>query len=198
MSKHTKITNQHGSIHAIVIIVLSLCLVVTIGWIFWQNFLQPKEKTGGDGPSPQIAKTATPTSTSVPSPSAQPVDNATYISMSDWGVRFQLTSSLSSTTVHYQQETDPVSDGTTQVLYNFDTDRLASACRPYSGYVVSLIRYKKPLSDGLGTSSPLNNSSPINGYYYYSSYPSTGPSCLDNPDKAALLDSLKSLEAIPN
>lgn len=192
--------NQQGSIHLVVIIVLVLCLVGALGWIFWQNFMQTK---------PQSAATTTQTvsKTTTPSPSAAPADTTKYFTVTDWGVRFKLSDSLKDTTVRSKKYNDEA-----QSPYGFSTDRVISIYGAGSGCdsIVVLDRMTDKLMTGGPGTSLLLNTTKLNGYYYYAEYsttkqytanpnaPGKAPACLDAPDELTLVESMKSIEIIPS
>jgi hypothetical protein len=187
-----KTLSQKGSAHVVIIVILVIALLGTLGFVFWQNF---------------IHKDTLDTSNTAKVESKQENTNenakkSDQLTLSDWAIKFTISSSLTSTEVKYQAK------GTD--TYVFTTARiqaLGGECvkSPF-GDTVNLARMtEKPVATPDGE---LLNESPINNYYYVLSGPISSCSSLDsnqqpvnavNPvetaDRDALKTTLKTLSA---
>ncbi len=184
--------NQTGSTHVIIAIVLALCLVASLGWIFWQNFMQPKTTPA----TSNVEKTAPSNS---PSTSPKSADNTQYFAISDLGVRFKVPDPLKDTTISLLQSSGVAPSGTKALT----TDRIKSD--PGCGTFENVTLYRSTTYGSNGTTGyDLLNNKPLGGYYYDSPHPVTDDMLApcSNPssvakDKAALWDMLKTIEVIP-
>ncbi len=153
--------SSRGSAHAIVTIVLVVALVGVLGFMFWQNFTQKESDT---------AKKETP-STIQPSEKAESSEDSKYLALKDWGVKFEIPDSLKSTAIEYVDVTDEANPDK-NTTYGFTTKRykeLDGACQMKTDQMKALTIISK---DKTGPDQPhidtvfLNDSKPINGYYY--------------------------------
>ena len=186
---------EQGSAHIVVVAVLAVALVGALGYIFWNNFLQPKSEIKN------VADTSASTTASPSvSPSPKPDDNT--VVLSDWKVKFKTPDSLKDTSVKYSQQTK---NGVTN--YGFTTARIEAlggdcVTQPYGKTLILSRSTKAPTGmDGY----TLINQTAINGYYY--TYAATIPQCSGssteptptNPvevsESTALGELLKSLSA---
>lgn len=188
MNKH----NQNGSAHVIVVSLLAVALAGALGWIFWQNFLQPK-------PEQQAAKGVVPPQQVSPSPKLQ----AEAQILSDWNVQFAVPNDLKEAGLEVKKETGPAiledgSEGTYTDYYattsrqrafgQLTSENADKLCDAGSG--VTIIR---SITSEDGVDRQLN-AKPIDGFYYRWSIPSAG-GC-DGPDTKAIVNALKSLDAV--
>lgn len=99
-----KTNNQSGFAHLmIVVIILAVALVGTLGFVFWQNFMQPKTNSAKSDSSKVDDKSkATPNTVGGSDNSATTTDtNKGYLVLDDWGVKFKLPVGLGSDQVTY-------------------------------------------------------------------------------------------------
>jgi len=97
---------QSGFAHLmIVVIILAVALVGTLGFVFWQNFMQPKTDSAKSGNSKvdDKSKTTPSTDSSTNSPVATADANKGYLVLDDWGVKFKLPTNLGDNIVNYYQ-----------------------------------------------------------------------------------------------
>jgi flagellar basal body-associated protein FliL len=191
-----KKNNSIGSAHIIIISIVVVALMGVVGFLGW-NALQSKDNASTASTTSETQKeeeSETPTTTT-PTTSTE----SNVIKLDSWGVKFMLVESLTSTQAKYYART--TADTPPQEYYGFSTARveaLGGNCStlPLSDIVI-LQRYaEKPVAVPDGE---LISESPIGGHYYVV----TGPiaSCDPNSsvvsqDRAALKDSLKSLQVI--
>lgn len=186
MNKH----NQNGSAHVIAVSLLTVALLGALGWIFWQNFLQPK-------PEQQSAKNTGSSQQVSPSPKIQ----ADTLALSEWKVRFTITGELKQAGIEAQKETGPTtledgSEGTYTHYYvttsrqrafgQLTSENVDKLCDAGSGVTVVQSKNLEDENDRQLTAKP------IGGFYYRWSIPSAG-GC-DGPDTKAIVSALKSLE----
>ena len=116
---------QSGFAHLAIIIVLAVALVGTLGFVFWQNFMQKKDSdTSKANTTTSTSKTTTTTPTTTPTTTNS---NPGYIVLNDWGVKFKLPSNLGSDTITYKK----TPSATYQDGYSFSTasvEAIGGAC----------------------------------------------------------------------
>ncbi len=193
MNLNTK--SQHGSVQIIIISLLSFGLILAVGWIFWQNFLQPKAEPSSVLSLNSEEVHSQDIKSSESTLSAMPADPSTYITIDEWGIKFKLSEELKATKVLTQKISVPVYQSGIDVYYGLTTEKILTADETCIE-PVSVSRSESYLGEGQGTQRSIS-ASPISGYYYYSSSPSAGtPTCnADLPDIKPLLESLKTLQA---
>ena len=189
-----KKSNQIGSAHVAIIGVLVVALLGALGYIFYQNFIQKN--------SPDSSKTATSNAAaSLPEQQkaiAKPevVDEAKYLILDDWGVRFKLPQD--GVSVLYKKTT-----GNGMVTYGFNTqavDALGGYCTldKASGGLAAVTRESAKLVD-YASMKPLNNNEPIGGYYYYMSGSqapcSDSNQALEMSERQKLMNMLETIES---
>jgi len=188
-------TSQKGSAHVVIIVILVIALLGVLGFVFWQNFISKNSTNNHDN--------STQTEVKQEDTSNKDVQKSDQLTLSDWGVKFTISPSLTSTEVKYQAK------GTDS--YVFTTARIEAlggecAKSPFSD-TVSLTRFaEKPIAVPDGE---LLNQSPINSYYYVLSGPVSSCSSLDSDqqptnqissvetnDRDALKATIKTLSAL--
>lgn len=188
MNKH----NQNGSVHVFAISLLIVALVGALGWIFWQNFLQPK-------PAQQPVNSTDSSQRLSSSPKPQPEMQI----LSDWNVQFVVPDDLKQAKLEVIKETGNaiLEDGSKGIYVNYyattsrqralgqlTPDNFDKLCEAGSG--VAIMRDTAPEDEMIDRQL---NTKPINGFYYRWSIPSAG-GC-EGPDTKAIVAALKSLEA---
>jgi len=168
---------QVGSAHLIVVLVLVLALIGSLGFIFWQNFMQ--QKTNDDKAvvvTPEVSKTddATP---AVPS-------NDGYLVLEDWGVKYKLPSDLGNNTIKYYKVSDnpSVTDG-----YYFSTSRvegLGAGCLPTDQYYGALAMTTRSTMDNNNDVSGPSAKTKIGDYYYFYWHPQAA--CTSGSDRSII------------
>jgi hypothetical protein len=142
--------NQNGSVHIVITGVITLIIIGAVGFFYWSNFLQPRnEKT--------IVKSTPVTSTGV-----SPKEKIETLTLSDWGVEFDVPSNLKKADIYYYRT--HVAEAPD--YYGFTTDRVRAQgglCdNEVSGNLAKLDR-----SSIKSNTSTLVNETPIGSYYYY-------------------------------
>jgi len=137
--------SQSGSAHLVVIIVLVVALLGALGFVFWQNFMQPKSTPA---PTPEVAVISTPTET-----------NAGYLVLDDWNVKFKLPTNLGSNVITSQKATDANGED----YYKFSTERVSALGSNCAG-LNKLYRMTEPITPD---ASPPILAGKFGGYYYY-------------------------------
>jgi len=189
-----KTLSQKGSTHIVIIVILVIALLGTLGFVFWQNFINKS--------TPQINNDTSKTDNKQQENTNKDTQKSNRLTLNDWGVTFTVSASLASTEIKYEAK------GVDS--YVFTTSRiqaLGGECTksPF-GDTVNLTRStEKPIAVPDGE---LLNESPVNGYYYVLSAPISSCSSLDsnqqtvhqvNPietsDRDALNATLKTLSA---
>lgn len=172
----------------IISIILAVGLVGTLGFVFYQNFIQKKDSTVGNastnsqnvdgkttGTVSTTTNTTTPTATtkSTSTTTATPANsNAGYLVLSDWGVKFKLPTTLGSNKVTYYKEQ---ADGG---YYAFSTTRveaLGERCSNSSaeGFMpLGIVSRSTTKADFYASATLIGQ---IDGYYYV--YSSTQDNC---------------------
>jgi len=173
---------QSGFSHIMIItIILAVALVGTLGYVFYQNFIQKKDTTVS-GTSTASKTTSdkttatTPTTTNATTPAATtkttstttttPTNpNAGYLVLSDWGVKFKVPSDTGNREIRYYKGNQNGGD-----YYRFTTsevEQLGGECSIASIFTVSRST-KTPQqapNDTWVTDGALLKQ--IGGYYYY-------------------------------
>lgn len=185
-------TSQKGSSHVVIIVILVIALLGTIGFVFWQNFINKDTSDTGNTTKVEVKQ----------GDANENAEKSNQLMLSDWGIKFTTSSSLTSTEVKYQAR-----DADSYVFTTARIQALDGECAksPF-GDTVSLVRMtEKPVAVPDGE---LLNESPINNYYYVLSGPISSCSSLDNnqqpvnavnpvetSDRDALKTTLKTLSA---
>jgi len=107
-----KLKSQSGSAHLIIIIALSLALIGTLSFVYWNNFIQPKTTESNE--------------LSVDDSLNEAVDSTEYFSIDQWGIKgiyngrygiqYQLKTSTSSTEYIELSSSDVVEECTGRIL----------------------------------------------------------------------------------
>lgn len=149
---------EQGSAHVVIISVLVVALIGAIGFIFWQNVLQPKSLDDSTNKSTDSSK-----SSSKSDKKTTPSDpNKGYVVLDDWGVRFKEINSAvswSKTSVNSYNKSNANT-------YYFTTDAwksLPDACNTE----IALIRTTEKDTTMASPPIALNNGEKIGNYYYY-------------------------------
>ena len=190
-----KTLSQKGSAHVIVIVILVIALLSTLGFVFWQNFMN-KDTTRTNNTTAKIE-------VKQKDAASEDAQKSDQLILNDWGVKFTISPSLlTSTTVKYRA----IGIDT----YAFTTSRIedlgGECAKPPFGDTVTLTRFaEKPIAVPDGE---LLNEIPINNYYYVLSGPISSCSSLNssqqptsqvNPietnDRDALKATIKTLSA---
>ena len=168
-----KTTKEAGFSHIMIItVILAVGLVGALGFVFWQNFLQPKSDKG----VANTTITAKSTSTANTPTSQTTSPNSTtqhYLQISQWGVKIPISGAvLNLTTVDYSNYT---SNGAAAALVNVSLDSCSvGQINKYSSAV-----YQQ--GDSTRQSSDADyNAKKIGDNYYFYSYGTTSesvPSC---------------------
>lgn len=174
-----KALSQKGSTHVVIIVILIAALVGVLGFVFWQNFINKSTPVNNDTAKVESKQKNT----------SKDAEKSDQLILNDWGIKFTVSSSLTSTEVKYQaKDTD---------AYVFTTTRIQAlgdecAKSPF-GDAVSLTRFAEKLMavpDG-----ELLNESPINGYYYVLSGPISSCSSLNsNQQPVNLVDPIETTD----
>lgn len=105
--------NEQGSIHIVIISIVAVMLLGAIGFLFWNNFIQPKNH------SEPIATTK-PSAIASATPTASPdVDKLT---IADWKIEFTIPESLKDTSIKYSARRS--NDNPPVASYSFTTSRI--------------------------------------------------------------------------
>jgi cytoskeletal protein RodZ len=165
MNKNTSL--QTGSAHVAIIAILIVALIGTLGFIFWQNFTAKNTQTAAEASASAHDQRSKSTSDAT-TPSER------YVTLSDWGVKFKIDSSLASTTITQAKKREQGADG--RDYYVINTERSVQAAQkscPSQFEQTSPALYRlsdKPAVDANDRTSDmmgiLVNSIPVNGYYY--------------------------------
>lgn len=150
---------QSGSAHLAVIVVLVLALLGSVGFIFYQNFIQDKDGVSKiDGTNiqdndytPKIDDTEKIDNTE------QVVSYEGYLVLDDWDVKFKLPADLGDNVVTYKKVT--VDSG---VYYGISTERV-SALGGNCDELVGFVRSEEPNNGAVGSPIPAGQ---VDGYYY--------------------------------
>jgi hypothetical protein len=188
--------NQAGSALVVVIIILVIALIGTLGFVVWQNFLQPKAT---------IEKVQTDESSNI---STRTLKDPEYINLTDWSVKLQAPDGLKASTVKYGK--NRIAEA--PEYYSFTTTKivdLGEECAtgyPF-GDIVSLERStsrQTALDNATSYGGELINDSAINNYFYYyqtsiantTPVPSCAVSDTANSERSLLIELVKSLVAV--
>lgn len=157
-------SRPHGSIFAVVMIILTVAIIGMLSLVFWHNITQSKD-------------VARPTDSALLANSAQHLDvkakgvpNEGYLVLDDWGIKFKLPEDAGEVLAY--KETISNQYGTFE-SYNLTTKRvegLGQQCVPdASGEVIRLsgISRRTVKQEQYSSAFPANNNEPLNGYYYY-------------------------------
>lgn len=187
--------NQTGSALVIVIIILVTAILGVLGFVVWQNFLQPKAT---------IETRQADESSSV---STKALKSPEYISLIDWNVKLEIPDGLEASTVKYRK--NRIAEA--PEYYSFTTIKivdLGEECAteyPF-GDIVSLERStskQTALDNAAGYGGEILNDSAINGYFYYYQtsiattipVPNCAVSDIANSERLLLIELVKSLIA---
>ncbi len=180
---------QKGSAQFLVIIALVVALLGALGFVFYQNFMQPKNTdnnlvaTKNDTTGNVSGSNLNSTSNEVVSTVDENASNVGYLVLNDWGVKFRLPYGLGNDEVVYEKATDMSGS---EEKYYFSTKgliSLGSECAKAYG----LIRGKEAPFAPVGSPIMIRI---IGGYYY--SYYTPQASCLDNKEKGIDVEHLVS------
>lgn len=139
--------SQSGNVHLIIIIVLTVALLSTLGFVFWQNFMQPKNTT----------------------PAVVTDVNKGYLVLNDWGVKFKLPTNLGSNKINYDLRA-----GKDFEAYVFSTSRveaLGGQCLSTDQNFINLGTISRSTSLSTAMTSPPTLAGKIGDYYYYYQHP---------------------------
>jgi len=180
-----KTQNQSGFAHLMVVTtVLALAVIGLLGFVFWQNFIQPKTDSAKSGSSTVDDKSKTTPSTNTPAVTTDA--NKDYLVLDDWGVKFKLPTNLGNNQIKYYQKTNTYSGDR---YYEFSTSRveaLGGACLSTDPSYTSLGALSRMTSPSTATASAPELASKIGDYYYYYSHPQAG--CSDSNASIQLED----------
>jgi cytoskeletal protein RodZ len=189
--------NQNGSAFVVVIIILVVAIIGALGFVVWQNYLQPKANPG--------SSQADTNKSNGTSPESQQTNK--YITLTDWNVKLKVPNNLEASTIKYNKnriaEAPEYYSLTTTKIY--DQGGKCATGYPF-GDIVSLERTtdkQTAIENAASYGGELINNSAINNYFYYyqTSIASTTPvpSCavtsLANSERALLIELVKSLVA---
>lgn len=146
--------SESGSVHIVVISLLVVALIGAMGFIFWQNFMQPdiSKKATNDTTVTNTKQSANEDE----SKTASTNQNEGYLVLDSWGVRFKPTGNAK---ISYEQKNGN---------YWFTTDTwksLGGACNTNGG--VFLERMSEKSTIRASAPIPLNGEQKIGDYYYY-------------------------------
>lgn len=154
------IKKESGSAHVILISLLIIIILGLLGFVFWQNYVQKKPVSSVDTAS-QVANS------SKAKDSQGTSRNNDYITLSDWGVKFNKSQLKSEVVV------TKVSDEFGN-FYDFTTKRVQAIGGMCAGsgstgrsYALASIARSATKNDEPIGSDAVNNNLPIGGYYYY-------------------------------
>jgi len=142
--------SQSGSAHLIIIILLAIALIGTLGFVYYQNFIQKKDSV-----------VVTDDMDSADDTVIEADVNEGYLVLDDWDVKFKLQSDLGSNVITYQKDADSSWDD-----YKFSTERV-SALGSDCAYLNRLIRSNETVDTTYGGLSLVGY---FGGYYYYSTH----------------------------
>jgi hypothetical protein len=159
---------QSGFTHIMIVtIILGLAVVGLLGFVFWQNFMQPKTTTTKDAKDAGTIKdiidqASTPTG----STNSTSASTAGYLVLDDWGVKFKLPTDLASGNqiTYHKTHNDYWGD-----QYEFSTTRveaLGEACVPTSQSFTSLGKLYKLSSPSTVEASAPTLLGKIDNHYY--------------------------------
>lgn len=187
-----KNTEQTGSAHIGIVIILVILVIGLLGFVFWNN-------VHGKNQTTQVV-TDTNTSTSVkPNTTVGPIIAQESLSVNDWSIKFMIPAGLVKSDVDFYK----VQVGEAPMYYGFTTNRVRAQgdlCdNQVTGNLITLNR--SSTKNGNGT---LINKNAIGGYYYYESSSSDEidptPECLTTSiavqDHTLLDDMINSLSAL--
>jgi hypothetical protein len=154
---------QKGSAHVVIIVILVIALLGTLGFVFWQNFINKK--------SAEVTSDSKQT-TNQPTEKVKDPDEG-YLVLKDWNIKFKLPADSNEIT-YYKKQAEPNDKGIEE-YYEFSTKRveaLGGQCvEPNNlGQVIrngSMSRTKIKREGEIASGSAVNNNESIAGYYYY-------------------------------
>lgn len=152
--------SESGSVHIAVIGALVVGLIGALGFIFWQNVLQPKSTDNDTVASTLTTEKESSSSTKDKEAATNP--NEGYVVLDDWGVRFKEISSA----VAWSKTSVNSYNKTSSNTYYFTTDawkNLPTACNTE----IPLVRMAEKSTVMTSPPTPLNNEEKIGDYYYY-------------------------------
>jgi type II secretory pathway pseudopilin PulG len=155
--------NQKGGAHVVIIVILLIALLGTLGFVFWQSFIN-KESTD--------AATDQKQATSQLAEEDKDLDEG-YLVLKDWGIKFKLLTDSNEIT-YYKKQAEPNDKGVEE-YYVFSTKRveaLGGQCAEPNdiGPVIrngSISRTKIKREGEIASGSSVNNNESIADYYYY-------------------------------
>jgi len=169
--------SQSGSIHLIITIVLAVALIGALGFVFYQNYMQPKASDNNAVVSNETDDTATTVTDTVDD--ATTADVATvmnddgYLVFNDWNVKFKLPADLGDDEIVYEKAGD--TSGSNEMYY-VSTKHL-SALGSECAKAYRLIRSAEAPTGSVGSPKSIGE---IGNYYY--SYYTPQVSCADNKE----------------
>lgn len=149
---------EQGSAHVIIISVLVVALIGAIGFIFWQNVLQPKPTDNSTHKSANSDNSSSKTDNKATSADL----NKGYVVLDDWGVRFKEINSE----ISWSRTSVNSYNASNNNTYYFTTDawkNLPTACNTE----IPLIRMTEKDSTMMSPPVALNDEEKIGDYYYY-------------------------------
>lgn len=179
--------NQTGSAHIVIIIILVVAVIGLLGFIFWQNFITPKDETTKQAISSQHEN------------ESEADLYKGYLFLDDWSIKFKIPEGL--TGIKYYKVTGYDSyELTTSRVEELGGDCKEPAVDKVPGVIRlgGISRESKPIDSEYVLK--LNNGQPINGYYYsYAAAQSTcaysDPEGVQQIDRDLLSNMVNNIEA---
>lgn len=145
---------QSGSAHLVITIILAVALIGTLGFVYWQNFMQPKDSNK----SVSVSKDAT-DNDEVTTKSEEAVETYDgYLVFDGWDIKSKLPSNLGTNKIVYQK----VAGDNTGNYYDVSTERV-SALGSDCAMLFRIMRSEEPFAAGVGAPTVIGK---IGSYYY--------------------------------
>lgn len=180
---------------AIVTVILAVVLVGTLGYIFYQNYIQKSDDaTKTEIVAKEDTNTTPTTNTKTTTASTDTSSTKGYLVFDDWGVKFKFPSGLGDNQIVYHKMNGDLGD-----YYVFSTSRveaLGDYCSSES--TIGLGRFYRQTSRSTAEMSPPMLVGNLDGYYYY--YVAPQSYCTDTAieiqaqDQAVVQGFIKSIE----
>lgn len=154
-----QLTNERGSVEAIVMGLLVVALIGALGFIFWQNFLKKDEpqktvETVKEEPKPVTVADET-------------EEQKGYLAINEWSVRFKIPSEVGSETVFYEKAHEVTGLESGYGIITSGEKKLYNTCGLSPEPQVYVHRGKN--SQSTPEHVPLNSGKSLGGYYYFMS-----------------------------